>query len=90
MKIRIVTRPRGEAPEEIRDAWIGLSLPVLPRYSRVTERRVVGVLTGPRSFLATWLVQSLPRGPRMRGYPVNTAVALDILDQASPRAATWW
>jgi hypothetical protein len=35
MEIRIVKRPVGEAPENIRDAWIGLRLPVLPNYPRI-------------------------------------------------------
>ena len=28
MKIKIVTTPPGEAPKKVRDAWVGLTLPL--------------------------------------------------------------
>jgi hypothetical protein len=90
MNIRIVKRPRGEAPEEVRDAWIGLSLPVLPRYSRLEERRSVGVLSGPRSWLAMRLIVLFGRRLRKRGYVVDTTAAVDLLENVNPLAAAWW
>src|SRR5271166_4045739 len=51
MKIRIIATPTGEAPEYIRQAWIGLELPVSSRFGvkGPYEAYVSGVLTGPRS-----------------------------------------
>src|SRR5438045_781095 len=70
LHIRIVKRPDGEAPEEVRDAWIGLLLPVLPRFSRMVARRGVGVHSGPRSYLGMWFAALVGRGKPMRGYVV--------------------
>jgi hypothetical protein len=88
MDIRIVKRPNGEAPEEVRDAWIGLLLPVLPRYSRMIERRSVGVRARPRTWLGMWF-KSLSR-PRKRGYPDDTTAAIDLLASVNASAAAWW
>jgi len=86
MNVRIVKRPFGEAPEEVRDAWIGLSLPLLEDLPRLIERRSAGVRTGPRS----WLGMLLMRGPRKRGYAIDSAAAVNILEQFDPSAAAWW
>jgi hypothetical protein len=34
--MRIISRPPGDAPPEIRDKWIGLALPVVDHYSGPT------------------------------------------------------
>ena len=90
MTIRIVKRPRGEAPEDVRDAWIGLVLPVLPRYSRLVEGRGLGVLSAPRSWLARRLKTLFGRGPRTRGYVVDSTAAVELLGNVNPLAAAWW
>jgi len=90
MNVRIVKRPKGEAPENVRDAWIGLLLPVLPRYPRTLVRRGSGVLSGPRSWLAMWLHELIGTGQRTRGYGVDTAAAANLLENVNPLAATWW
>jgi hypothetical protein len=90
MNVRIVKRPHGEAPEDVRDAWIGLLLPVLPCYSRVVGRRSLGVLSGPRSWLAMWFTELIGRDPRKRSYLVDTAAAVNLLENVNPVAATWW
>lgn len=41
--VRIIARTPGEAPEEIRDQWIGLIMPACP-----VQAVVVGVLTHKR------------------------------------------
>lgn len=40
MNVRIVKRPLGDAPENVRDAWIGLLLPVDPRYPYPISRKL--------------------------------------------------
>jgi hypothetical protein len=90
MNIRIVKRPRGEAPESVRDAWIGLVLPVLPRYSRIKRSRIVGVLSGPKGWLAVRLKLLFGGGPQVRGYLVDTLAAVDFLQNVNPVAAAWW
>jgi hypothetical protein len=90
MNIRIVRRPDGEAPEDIRDAWIGLLLPVVPSHSRLVERRSFGVLSGPRSRLAFRFKAMFGRGTSKQGYMVYTLLAIDILEDVNPLAAAWW
>jgi len=61
MHIRIKSIPSGEAPEHIRQAWIGVVIPVPPR---LTERRNFlgfGVLSGPKSRLGAVLFLLLGR-----------------------------
>src|ERR1700677_3230605 len=90
MNIRIVKRPAGEAPEHVRDAWIGLTLPVVSDYSRIVEARAQGVLSAPRGRLASWFKTYLGSGRRMRGYVVDTVGAVNLLKKADPLAAAWW
>jgi hypothetical protein len=77
MNIRIVKRPRGEAPEEIRDAWIGVLLPIDRRYFPVRPRLVWGAL-------------SLRPRQTLQGYVVDTSAALNLLEKSNPVAAAWW
>jgi hypothetical protein len=74
--VRIVALPPGEAPEEVRRAWIGLELPVtsVPGGSR---QGVVGVLS------------HRPAG-HCDGYAVEGADAVRILAGKAPEAAAWW
>jgi hypothetical protein len=90
MRIRIVKRPIGEAPNDVRDAWIGLSLPVVPQVSHIVEGRTTGVVSGPRNWFTRQLFKSLRRGHRMSGYMVDPKVAIDLLANHNPRAAAWW
>lgn len=90
MEIRIVRRPVGEAPENIRDAWIGLRLPVLPNCSRIVEARDIGVLSVPRSRLAVLWKSYFGSGQRVRGYRVDPTTAINLLKKVNPLAAAWW
>jgi hypothetical protein len=88
MNFKIARRPIGEAPDWVRDAWIGLSL------STVQEQRRtwwgVGVLSGPHSaFLQFWLLL-VGRGQKVDGYVVNAKSAVDRLSEHHPEAAAWW
>lgn len=88
MTIKIVRRPIGEAPEWVRDAWIGLTLP-----SEQTKAKTywgVGVLTGPVN-MAMQIIKLLSgKAVLVSGYAVNAKVAVDILAETQPAAAEWW
>ena len=88
MLIKIVRRPIGEAPEWVRDAWIGLSLRTTQRSAR--HFKGFGVLTIPSSiFLQVWEMLR-GRSIRVSGFTVNAQIAVDLLAVARPDAAEWW
>jgi hypothetical protein len=90
LAIQITRVPPGEAPEPIRQAWVGLTLPVSNRYPGRRAFLVFGVLSGPRTFLGTMLALILGRAERRVGYAVDGRVAVDALASRSPEAAEWW
>lgn len=58
-QIRIVRTPIGEAPQEVRDAWIGLTLPLV--YSTLVNTRGFGVLSSQRNPLIRYFYSTWPR-----------------------------
>ncbi len=89
--VRIIAVPPGEAPQHVREAWVGLRLPVAKGIlSRRRRWLSAGVLSGPRGILdrLRWLVRG--KYERREGYAVGTMVALDLLEKANPEAARWW
>jgi len=86
--VRIVARPIGEAPEWVRDAWIGLEIPLLCPGSRTVES--VGVLSDQYSFLRRCVQWLLGRSTKISGYIVNAGTAVDLLEAHCPQAAEWW
>jgi hypothetical protein len=88
MLIRIVTRPRGEAPEWVRDAWIGLAIPT--EQHGPVEWKSFGVLSGPRSVWLERLRLWLGWVERGQGYIVSAPLAINLLAAQSPAAAAWW
>jgi hypothetical protein len=90
MNIRIMKRPAGEAPESIRDAWIGLTLPVLPDYCHVVEVCEYGIRSDLLSRLTVELKALVGGGARERGYVVDPTAAVDLLKKVNPLAAAWW
>ena len=83
--ILIGSRPAGEAPDWVRDAWIGLTLPTLK--TRPVTVRTVGVVTGPRSLLRSVWALLKPAGQRTTGYLVRVQPAIAVLEAKSPEAA---
>jgi hypothetical protein len=73
----------------VREAWVGIDLPVARR-GALRSYRGVGVLSGPKTFWKK--VWGLMRGQtvRTRGYPVRTATAVELLSASAPAAADWW
>ena len=89
--IRIISAPKGEAPLNIREAWIGLELPVIPGKRGARGRyRSQGVLSGPRTFLGAILHSILGRYTINEGYAVDGSAALVALSATKPEAALWW
>lgn len=75
-RIRITSVPSGQAPEWVREQWLGLELPVKDvQLSRGVQG---GVLGGP------------PEPENVNGYPVDTMRAVAILATKSQKAAQWW
>lgn len=74
-KIRIVAAPPGQAPDWVRQAWIGIEIPLL-------EEQEGGVLVGVNG--------GAPDPRSLNGYTVALEGAIDALRKQSPRAAEWW
>jgi hypothetical protein len=88
--IRIIAMPPGEAPEEVRRAWIGLDLPLA---AGETGPRVIanqGVLSGARTFLAILRARLAGRTRLEYGYVIDGQQALVLLAEKAPWAAQWW
>lgn len=75
--VEITATPPGEAPQWVRDAWVGLVFPTVdPRLTNYRDRPPVGVLSG--------------RPTEGGGYTVPALVALELLRLKSPSACDWW
>lgn len=75
--LKIVALPPGEAPEEIRRAWIGVEIPLRKHSSSPITMSTVGVVSGKGTETAT-------------GYSVGGAEALAALGAYNPEALAWW
>jgi hypothetical protein len=78
LRFRIVTPPPGEAPDEIRAAWVGCMLPVFATTddSRVSAQ-VKGILSGQQS-------------ERFDGFTAQVIDAVAALERHDAAAAGWW
>jgi hypothetical protein len=73
----IKSTPPGEAPEHIRRAWVGLTLPLAPAEIKPRTLETVGVISN--------------RDPEMTmGYAVDGRKAVQFLASHEPEAAAWW
>jgi len=88
--IRIVALPPGEAPLWVRQAWVGLELPLPPVAKSPRRLRVAGVLSGPKSIFDALVAWVSGRYRQAQGFVVPVLPALDVLAAASPEAAAWW
>jgi len=73
-KIRITDIPPGQAPEWVREKWVGLELPIAENVPAKTSQ--MGVSGGKIENLG--------------GYSIETEVAIEVLKKKSPEAAQWW
>ena len=87
-KVRIIRAPIGEAPEWVREAWVGLELPLVHLGEVTVETG--GVLTGPRSWLGYWWARLTGRLEVVSGYVVRSDRAIILLSGSRPDAAAWW
>lgn len=91
--IRIVATPPGEAPERIRLAWIGVTIPLadIP-YPQPAIWATAGVLGKDRGLLARF--KGLFGVPAVEqptpSYAVYVIAAIESLRAHSPSAAAWW
>lgn len=88
MNIKIVQLPIGEAPHWVREAWIGLSLPLALKRQR--SWKGFGVLSGPHHGLSQVWALVTGKSSKMQGYLVNAKAAVDCLADTHPEAAAWW
>jgi hypothetical protein len=75
--LRIHSTPPGEAPEEIRRAWVGTELPLPAVEAEPGPLQTVGVLNQEDPIVMT-------------GYAVDGRAAVAALARRSPEAAAWW
>ncbi len=90
MRVRIIALPPGEAPEEIRRAWVGLVLPLAFGEFGLRSIAVSGVLSMPRSYFGEiWRRLTFRRKYELQ-YVVSVESALGILEKTAPDTAAWW
>ena len=88
-KVQIIAVPPGEAPQRVREAWVGLILPIICDGPR--KRLGHGVISGaPKSIWGLIFSVMTRRTQRLEGYVVDALEAVDLLEQQSPDAAAWW
>jgi hypothetical protein len=88
--LRIEAVPPGEAPQWVREQWVGLALPLAGRQSSPRSVLTSGVMSGPKSLWASLAALISGKLVRRTGYVVETSAAVAILATKSPEAAAWW
>ena len=90
-RIRIRTAPPGEAPQTIRNAWIGVVIPLPAHpYDKACKRYGVGVLTGPKGFLGQLWALITGKCFTWEAYTVDALTAVEALAKTKPESARWW
>ena len=73
--LKIIATPGGEAPIDVREALVGLTLPL--------------TVPTPRMFESDGVLSRTRQSPRV-GYQVEGCQAVEILAEKAPWAAGWW
>lgn len=76
-RIRIVATPPGDAPDQIRRAWVGLELPLANGQTGPCRQPAEGILSGRDEAPCS-------------GYAVDGRQAVALLAAREPEAAAWW
>ena len=88
--LKITSTPPGDAPEWVREKWVGLTLPIAQEASSPQAFVCTDVLARPQSFLSNLLQSLLARSKYKIGYQVESRAAIEILAEKHPDAAEWW
>lgn len=88
MIIQIISLPKGEAPKEVRKAWIGLQLTADD--SSPAAVPISHVITGPRTRVSRLIHRLRGLEERWEGYVTNARDSIETLAQFNPEAAAWW
>jgi len=90
--VRIIGVPAGEAPLSVREAWVGLILPLKAQFAPApTEIPGFGVLSGRKTAIGQVFAWILRRHAGKRSvYTVDPIGALEVLKEKKPEAAQWW
>jgi hypothetical protein len=89
-RIRIIACPPGEAPLNVRLAWVGLELPLAPGRASRQLAMTSGVVSAPRGLWQRIAALFLGRYGVQAGYSVNALEAVNLLQAKDPVAAAWW
>lgn len=75
-RIRIIETPPGQAPQWVRNEWVGLTLPLEENAPAADEGIQMGIAGG--------------RPENADGFSVLTQDAMGILGEKSQEAVQWW
>lgn len=91
--VQIVAIPPGEAPEKIRAAWIGATIPLAdieaPQPNLCNSRGVLGKEHGFLAKVKRFVGLPVIEQPSV-GYVVEVLAAIEALKAHAPAAAAWW
>ena len=88
MNVRVVRMPLGDAPEWVREAWVGLSLPITGVGPR--RWRAITAAGGPATIMDYVRARLTGRTTVIVGYEVNGKIAIERLGGLNAAAAAWW
>jgi hypothetical protein len=86
--VKIIAIPPGDAPENVRAAWVGLTLPLAKPGVRTIP--TMSVLACPKTWLGIVLARLTGKTQPEKGYVVDAHRAVEILASHAPAAAKWW
>lgn len=89
-KLKITSVPPGEAPDWVRQHWVGLALPLPDGREAPVTLPTFGVLSTPKTRIGQCLARFFGRARTETGYLVEALAAIDLLAQSSREAADWW
>lgn len=90
-QVRIISVPPGEAPLDVRRAWVGVIVPLPADHPEKPVRVLTsGVLTAPRTLLGRIWSRLTGRTQWWTGYTLEGVDCMDALTRSSPSAAQWW
>lgn len=90
MDIEVIKIPGGDAPRWVRDAWIGMTLPLAEGETRARRFLSGPLLPAERGWLGMLARVMSGSGRLTLGYLVESSVALALLAQRAPEAHRWW